>query len=92
MFGLLTMQDKEIRSWISPRIDVEGFHPSYWSEAIRTPPNILSDIDTSALVDQPIYPCTPLAVVRALQLQGMYDLAAPAGLRLAGKVMTVVNR
>jgi 5,10-methylene-tetrahydrofolate dehydrogenase/methenyl tetrahydrofolate cyclohydrolase len=46
----------------------------------------------ASLADSPIYPCTPLAVVRALQLQGMYDASATSGSRLAGKVISIINR
>lgn len=91
---LTGFQDKEIRSWISPRIDVEGFHPSYWSEASRTAPPLLSELagHCISLAESPIYPCTPLAVARALQLQGTYDLKATPGAHLAGKVVTIINR
>ncbi|WFC99952.1 methylenetetrahydrofolate dehydrogenase (NAD(+)) [Malassezia yamatoensis] len=39
-----------------------------------------------------ILPCTPLAVVKALESVGVYDLKLPYGNRLYGKTVTVINR
>lgn len=39
-----------------------------------------------------ILPCTPLAVVKALEAIGVYDSKLPYGDRLYGKTITVVNR
>lgn len=39
-----------------------------------------------------ILPCTPLAVVKALEASGVYDFKLPYGDRLYGKTITVINR
>ena len=39
-----------------------------------------------------VLPCTPLAVVKALEHLEAYDPALPEGNRLRGKKVTVVNR
>ncbi|WFD31523.1 methylenetetrahydrofolate dehydrogenase (NAD(+)) [Malassezia sp. CBS 17886] len=39
-----------------------------------------------------ILPCTPLAVVKALEAVGVYDSKLPYGDRLQGKTVTVINR
>lgn len=39
-----------------------------------------------------ILPCTPLAVVKALESIGVYDSKLPYGDRLYGKTITVINR
>lgn len=39
-----------------------------------------------------LLPCTPLACVKILEHLGVYDSSLPTGDRLAGKVVTVVNR
>ncbi|GMK58935.1 hypothetical protein CspeluHIS016_0603770 [Cutaneotrichosporon spelunceum] len=73
-------EDKVLRALISPRIDVEGL-----SGLPHGP--VPSGLQNAA------YPCTALAVVRALQhpTAALYDAARPAGTRFDGTV-TVVNR
>ncbi|BEI83723.1 hypothetical protein CcaverHIS002_0403270 [Cutaneotrichosporon cavernicola] len=73
-------QDAILRSLISPRIDVEGLS--------GLPPDPAPfGLQTAA------YPCTALAVVRALQhpTAALYDASRPAGSGFQGTI-TVVNR
>jgi len=39
-----------------------------------------------------VLPCTPLAVVKVLEHLGAYDHQRPVGDRMAGKIVTIVNR
>ncbi|KLT41893.1 NAD(P)-binding protein, partial [Cutaneotrichosporon oleaginosum] len=73
-------EDATLRALISRRIDVEGL-----SGLPRSP--------APPCLQTAVYPCTALAVVRALQhpTAALYDAARPAGSRFDGTV-TVVNR
>jgi methylenetetrahydrofolate dehydrogenase (NAD+) len=79
-FPLFGAQDAALRALISPRIDVEGL-----AGLPRAP--VPPGLHAAA------YPCTALAVVRALQhpSAALYDASRPAGARFDGTV-TVVNR
>lgn len=48
-------------------------------------------IDT-AKTKKCVLPCTPLAVVKALEHLDVYDHGLPEGNRLRGKKVTVINR
>jgi methylenetetrahydrofolate dehydrogenase (NAD+) len=80
-------RDDFLRDTISPEKDVEGLCHLYRSNLYR---NIrYMDKERSLKC---ILPCTPLAVIKILEAQGVYDSSLPVGSRLQGKVITVVNR
>jgi methylenetetrahydrofolate dehydrogenase (NAD+) len=79
--------DDFLRDSIAPEKDVEGLCHLYRS-------NLYKDV---RYMDERrrlkcVLPCTPLAVVKAIEAQGCYDEKLPVGRRLTGKVVTVVNR
>ncbi len=78
-FPLFGAEDAALRALISPRIDVEGLS----GRPACVPPGLQGAA----------YPCTALAVVRALQhpSAALYDASRPIGSRFDGTV-TVVNR
>ncbi|ORY31275.1 hypothetical protein BCR39DRAFT_494066 [Naematelia encephala] len=95
--------DDALRTLISPLIDVEGVNPESLRTSYSVPPApLLHELKTEIPKDDPTtdrpeeainYPCTPLAVVRCLQsIEGMYDMSKPAGQRLTGKIVTILNR
>jgi methylenetetrahydrofolate dehydrogenase (NAD+) len=85
-------QDDELRALISPRVDVEGVHSENLSESYAAAPPSLAELSTS-MSDAIIYPCTPLVVLLILEsLERVYEASAPAGQRLNGEIVTVINR
>lgn len=81
-------RDAHLRTLIGPRIDVEGVHPASLHRSSSLAP--ASPFDSSDIV----YPCTALAVVRALQhpSTSLYAPDRPLGERFRGRTMTVINR
>jgi methylenetetrahydrofolate dehydrogenase (NAD+) len=79
--------DDYLRDSISPEKDVEGLCHTYRNNLYR---NIrFMDMQENKKC---ILPCTPLAVVKILESEGMFDTSLPEGSRLQGKCITVVNR
>lgn len=54
--------------------------------------NVAEDGEVPPGFGKSILPCTPLAVVKALEASGVYDFKLPYGDRLYGKTITVINR
>lgn len=79
--------DDYLRDTIAPEKDVEGLCHLYRSNLYRDIRFMDGDKRLKCVL-----PCTPLAVVKAIEAQGLYDSNFPVGRRLQGKVVTVVNR
>lgn len=78
-------EDEEIRRCIAERVDVEGLGEGLWDEATT------ARIESMEEGSNVVYPPTPLAVMRALQLHA-YDLGAKPGEQLKGRTAVVINR
>ncbi|WFD36195.1 methylenetetrahydrofolate dehydrogenase (NAD(+)) [Malassezia cuniculi] len=76
--------------WILPR-DL-GSAPGTTSEMQLSRNTAIDDGTVPPGYCKSILPCTPLAVVKALESSGVYDASLPYGDRLYGKTITVVNR
>jgi len=79
--------DDYLRDCVSPYKDVEGLGHYYRRALYRN----------QRFVDQAcqrkcVLPCTPLAVIKALEHLNTYETQLPVGDRMSGKVATVVNR
>lgn len=87
------VRDAELRALIAPRVDVEGVHPESLERSYDHPPSTVEEL-TANPAAATVYPCTALAVVRALQSNevGIYNSYASVGDRFRGKTVTVVNR
>ena len=79
--------DDYLRDSISPEKDVEGLCHLYRSNLYRD----IRFMDRDNRL-KCILPCTPLAVVKIIESQGLYDSARSVGSRLQGKFITVINR
>lgn len=93
-FPLFTPErDATLRELIHPRIDVEGVHPTSLERSYSQAPQTVEEL-TADPATGTVYPCTALAVVRALQAPeaGVYSPELPVGERFRGKTMTVINR
>lgn len=86
-------RDAELRALISPRIDVEGVHPTSLKRSYSHAPDTVEEL-TAHPATADVYPCTALAVVRALQAPetGVFSSERPHGERFRGKTVTVINR
>ncbi|KAL1412629.1 hypothetical protein Q8F55_000376 [Vanrija albida] len=86
-------RDAELRALIAPRVDVEGVHPQSLERSYDHAPSTVAEL-TANPAAATVYPCTALAVVRALQSDevGIYNSYASVGHRFAGKTVTVINR
>lgn len=62
------------------------------SELLNLDPKVAEDGQAPPGYAKSILPCTPLAVVKALESIGVYDSKLPYGDRLQGKTITVINR
>lgn len=79
--------DNFLRDNISPEKDVEGLCHKYRNSLYR---NIrYADAEKTKKC---VLPCTPLAIVKIMEHLNVYESAQPVGNRLAGKVVTVINR
>jgi methylenetetrahydrofolate dehydrogenase (NAD+) len=83
--------DDYLRDSISVKKDVEGLCYQYRRNLYRNE-RWLDPADEAAGRHKCLLPCTPLACVKVLEHLGLYDASLPAGDRLKGKVVTVVNR
>ena len=79
--------DDYLRDSVSPYKDVEGLCHFYRRSLYRNR-RFVDDAGTKKCV----LPCTPLAVVKALEHLQVYDSNLPMGDRMRGKIVTVVNR
>lgn len=79
--------DDYLRDSIDPRKDVEGLCHTYRSNLYRN----VRYMDPGSRL-KCVLPCTPLAVVKILEGVGAYDASLPAGNRMSGKTVTVINR
>ena len=61
-------------------------------ELLNLDPNVGKDDKAPPGYAKSILPCTPLAVVKALESAGVYDSQLPYGDRLRGRTITVINR
>lgn len=86
-------RDAALRALISPRIDIEGVHPASLSRSYGHAPGSAEEA-ISDPVSAIVYPCTALAVVRALQHPrvGLYDPSRAMGQRFSGRTVTIINR
>jgi methylenetetrahydrofolate dehydrogenase (NAD+) len=56
------------------------------------PPTEFENEEPPAGTVKSIIPCTPLAIVKALEFTGVYNKILPYGDRAYGKTITVINR
>jgi methylenetetrahydrofolate dehydrogenase (NADP+)/methenyltetrahydrofolate cyclohydrolase len=83
VFG--TQQDGYVRDLVDPGKDIEGLH-TFWVRCLYENRRFLDD----AKVKKAILPCTPLAVLKLLDVAGV---SAPGAHRpLAGKRVCIFNR
>mmetsp|Transcript_21127 Transcript_21127/g.41874 ORF Transcript_21127/g.41874 Transcript_21127/m.41874 type:complete len:373 (+) Transcript_21127:92-1210(+) len=80
-------RDDYFRDSIAPEKDVEGLCHTYRSNLYRN----VRFMD-HAKKNKCILPCTPIAVVKILEAEGVFDKSLAEGSRLQGKSITVVNR
>ncbi len=78
-------RDRSIQDEVSPEKDVEGLH-SRWSFMLY------EDVRYTVDAKKTIVPCTPLAIVKALESLGAYAAGAATGSQLKGKTATIFNR
>jgi methylenetetrahydrofolate dehydrogenase (NAD+) len=98
--------DNQLQQLVSPLKDVEGlhdkFHENLYQNIRFVQPSALASQDSpqlnTSMPDVPpkmaksIVPCTPLAVLKALEHAGLYNPALESGDRAWGKTVTVINR
>jgi len=77
-------RDREIREMVSRRKDVEGL-TSYWMNKLYANERF----DDEAKKRKAILPCTPLAIIKLLE---MTDAYTPVGLPFDGQTITIFNR
>jgi methylenetetrahydrofolate dehydrogenase (NAD+) len=80
--------DDYIRDCISIEKDVEGMSHTYRHWLYRN----RRYVDTPTNEKKCILPCTPLGILRVLEYLKVYDEELPAGKRMLGKTVTVINR
>jgi methylenetetrahydrofolate dehydrogenase (NAD+) len=87
------VRDATLRALINPRIDVEDVNPTSLESSYAKAPETVEELMAHPATGI-IYPCTALAVFRALQAPevGLYTPARPAGERFRGKTVTIINR
>jgi methylenetetrahydrofolate dehydrogenase (NADP+)/methenyltetrahydrofolate cyclohydrolase len=78
-------RDRSLQDEVSPQKDVEGLN-SRWSFMLY------EDVRYTVDAKKTIVPCTPLAIVKALESLGAYAPGAAAGSQLKGKSVTIFNR
>jgi 5,10-methylene-tetrahydrofolate dehydrogenase/methenyl tetrahydrofolate cyclohydrolase len=78
-------RDRTIQDVIAPEKDVEGLN-SRWAYMLY------HDVRSVDGAKKAILPCTPLAIVKALEHMKAYTAGAPAGTQARGKTATVFNR
>lgn len=78
--------------WIKPEQVGSAPGTTNESELLDLDSNVLDENNIPNGYCKSILPCTPLAVVKALEAVGVYDPKLPYGDRLKGKTITVVNR
>lgn len=79
--------DDYLRDTVSPFKDAEGLC-HYYRRALYKNKRFVD----SACKKKCVLPCTPLAVVKALEHLKVYDAALPVSERMTGKTVCVVNR
>jgi len=79
--------DDSLRDTVSLCKDVEGLCHFYRRTLYRNQRFVDAEQARKCIL-----PCTPLAVVKILEHLGAYDDQHPAGQRMAGKTVTIVNR
>jgi methylenetetrahydrofolate dehydrogenase (NAD+) len=79
--------DDYLRDTVSAYKDVEGLSMFYRRALYKNERFV-----DSACARKCVLPCTPLAVVKALEHLSVYDNHLPVGERMTGKKVTVVNR
>lgn len=79
--------DDYLRDTVSPFKDAEGLC-HYYRRALYKNKRFVD----SACQKKCVLPCTPLAVVKALEHLKVYDAALPVNERMTGKTVCVVNR
>lgn len=77
-------RDAEVRNMVSPRKDVEGL-TSYWIQKLYANERFDDDVRKY----KAILPCTPLAIVKLLEITEAY---MPVGLPFRGQIVTIFNR
>ncbi|KAL7754380.1 Methylenetetrahydrofolate dehydrogenase [NAD(+)] [Sorochytrium milnesiophthora] len=85
VFG--NQQDQYLQNCVSPAKDVEGLCHTYRYNMYHN----IRYLD-KAQTKKCIIPCTPLAVVKALEYVHIYNPMLAAGSRLYGKTITIINR
>lgn len=80
-------QDQYLQQCVSPNKDVEGLSHMY----VRNMYQNVRFLDKEN-VQKSILPCTPLAVVKVLEVLGIYNTMLTYGNRLYGRTVLVVNR
>jgi methylenetetrahydrofolate dehydrogenase (NADP+)/methenyltetrahydrofolate cyclohydrolase len=83
VFG--TEQDRYIRDQINPEKDIEGLH-SFWARCLYTNRRFLDEEGTK----RAILPCTPLAILKLLDVAGASNVGHPQP--LAGIRACIFNR
>jgi len=78
--------------WLKPNHVGSAPGTTTESELQHRDGNVADDGNAPPGFCKSILPCTPLAVVKALEAVGVYDPQLPYGDRLKGKTVTVVNR
>jgi methylenetetrahydrofolate dehydrogenase (NADP+) / methenyltetrahydrofolate cyclohydrolase len=77
-------RDREIRETVSHKKDVEGL-TSYWMNKLY----VNERFDDNAKRCKAILPCTPLAIIKLLE---MTDAYTPIGLPFSGQTIAIFNR
>jgi methylenetetrahydrofolate dehydrogenase (NADP+)/methenyltetrahydrofolate cyclohydrolase len=78
-------RDRSLQDDVGPEKDAEGLN-ARWSFMLY------QDVRSVGGAKKPIVPCTPLAIVKALESLGVYSPGAAAGAQLQGKTATIFNR
>jgi len=78
-------RDRTIQDEVSPEKDVEGMN-ARWAYLLY------NDVRTVQGDKKTILPCTPLAIVKALEALAVYVPGAPPGTQVRGKTITIFNR
>lgn len=79
-------RDRTLQDEVTPEKDVEGLN-ARWAYMLY---HDVRSVNGSQ--KKPITPCTPLAIVKALEHLHVYTPGAPTGTQLRGKIVTVFNR
>uniref|UniRef100_A0A7S3LJ10 Methenyltetrahydrofolate cyclohydrolase n=1 Tax=Aplanochytrium stocchinoi TaxID=215587 RepID=A0A7S3LJ10_9STRA len=83
--------DDYLRDSVAVEKDVEGLCHTYRTSLYHDV-RFLKTLSGSVTSKKCLLPCTPLAIVKALEHLKLYDSSLPVGERLRGKTVTVINR